>query len=370
VSRETKIGLLVGLFVILTFACILHMRLAGEQQIADLGNENEGAHMPQDEAMDVSNGDGRRPADGDREAETVDGQETQETDESDDDRLADRDIEESEGSDRDEETGFFVVSRDHDGQGETDNRQQTDAQDESDDQDDQDPLPEAPQFYTVVAGDTLYGIAEKTFGPGKGPQWRRIAEVNPALSDPSRLPWGMRIVIPRLQAPPRPAPNAAEDRTTVADSGTPSPQVYVVKPGDTLGEISMAVYGTSRKWQMISEANGNLDPRTLRPGLKLVIPQVQAVPAVARSDTRVIERALEEVSEFVADTSRPAGVYRVKRGETLYAIARRVLGDGSRWKEIYELNRRQMSAPEDLAAGQTILVPSLDQVAMVEMSRH
>ena len=362
-SRETKIGLLVGLFVILTFACILHMRLAGEQQIADLGNENEGAHMPQDEAMDVSNGDGHRPADADRdrEAETVDGEET---DESDDDRLASRDIEESEGSDRDEDTGFFVVSRDDDGQGETNNRRQTEAEDESDDRDQPQ---EAPQFYTVVAGDSLYRIAEKTFGPGKGPQWRRIAEANPALSDPSRLPLGLRIVIPPPQTPQRPAPDVAEDRTTVADSGTASPQDYVVKPGDTLGEISMAVYGTSRKWQMIRQANGNLDPKALRPGLKLVIPQVEETAVAQSTDTRAVQRALAEVSEFVADTPRPSGVYRVKRGETLYAIARRVLGDGKRWKEIYELNRRQMSAPEDLAAGQKILVPSLDQVAMVEV---
>ena len=206
-------------------------------------------------------------------------------------------------------------------------------------------------------------------GAGKGPQWRRIAEANPALSDPSRLRPGMKIVIPTPQAPQRPAPDVAEEATAIADSGTPSPQPYVVKSGDTLGEISMAVYGTSKKWRMIRQANGNLDPRVLRPGLKLVIPQVEET-AVAQSDTRAVQRALEEVSEFVGDTSRPSGLYRVKRGETLYAIARRVLGDGKRWKEIYELNRQQMSAPGDLAAGQKILVPSLDQVAMVDLSQH
>ena len=358
-SRETKIGLLVGLFVILTFAAILHMRLAGEQQIADLGNENEGVHVTQ-----VGPIEGHGPG----EAEAVAGRET---DESDDDRLADRgteETEESESSDSNEYTGMFVVrpeshlsetEREQAAEGETD--RETEVQDQPQ---------EAPQFYRVVAGDTLYGIAEKTFGSGKGPQWRRIAEANPALSDPSRLPLGMRIVIPRLQMPQRPAPDVAEEATTIADSGTTSPRDYVVKPGDTLGEISMAVYGTSRKWRMIREANDNLDPRALRPGLKLVIPQVQAGPAVVQSDRRVIERALEEVSEFVADSSRPADVYRVKRGETLYAIARRILGDGKRWKEIYELNRRQMSAPEDLAAGQKILVPSLDQVAMVGLSQH
>jgi len=360
VSKETKIGLLVGLFVILTFACILHMRLAGEQQIADLGNENEGVHVTQ-----------VGPIEGHREGEATEEVAGQETDESDDDRLADRgteETEESESSDSGEYTGMFVVHReDHlsETEGEPAAEGETDRETEVQDQ-----PREAPQFYTVVAGDSLYRIAEKTFGPGKGPQWRRIAEVNPALSDPSRLRPGMRIVIPIPQAPQGPVPDVAEEATAIADSGTPSPQDYVVKPGDTLGEISMAVYGTSRKWRMIRQANGNLDPRALRPGLKLVIPQVQAGPAVAQSDTRAIDRALQEVSEFVTDTSRPSGVYRVKRGETLYAIARRVLGDGKRWKEIYELNRQEMSAPEDLSAGQKILVPSLDQVAMVDLSRH
>lgn len=371
-SKETKIGLLVGLFVILTFACILHMRLAGDQQIADLENENQGAHvLTADDVMAGPEAADRRHGDG----ETADQAPVDwGTEESGDQRLTDRGAEETvEGDDssRDEETGLIVVRRD---QGEQGGQSQADVRGPGDDVEDgpgrQDEPPAGPRFYTVVAGDSLYRIAEKTLGPGKGPQWRRIAEANPSLSAPSRLRPGMKIVIPAARTPRRPAADTVGEQAFLAVDNAAIARSYIVQPGDTLGEISTKVYGTSRRWRTIREANGNLDPRALRPGLKLTIPRVEQA-AIASSDAPAIEKALEEVAQFVDNTSGPpSGVYHVKRGETLYAIARRVLGDGERWKEIYELNRRQMATPEDLAAGQKILLPSLEQVAMIESSRH
>lgn len=358
-SKETKIGLLVGLFVILTFACILHMRLAGDQQIAELENENQGVHvLPADDVVAGPEAAGRRQGDDETADQTAVDWGTEETVEGDD-------------SSRDEETGFIVVRRaqgEHDDQSQANVRRQDAAAEDEPGQQDEPPL--GPRFYTVVAGDSLYRIAEKTLGPGQGPQWRRIADANPALSDPSRLRPGMKIAIPAARTPPRPAADTVEQEGFLVVDNAATARSYIVQPGDTLGEISTKVYGTSRKWRMIREANGNLDPRALRPGLKLTIPGVEET-VIARSDPAAIERALEQVAQFVDSTSGPpSGIYRVKRGETLYAIARRVLGDGERWKEIYELNHREMASPEDLAAGQKILLPSLEQIAMLESPRY
>jgi 5'-nucleotidase / UDP-sugar diphosphatase len=53
--------------------------------------------------------------------------------------------------------------------------------------------PTSSGTYTVQRGDTLYGIARKSYGDGK--QWQKIASANPGV-DPSRLPVGKTLVIP------------------------------------------------------------------------------------------------------------------------------------------------------------------------------
>ncbi|MCA8925392.1 MAG: LysM peptidoglycan-binding domain-containing protein [Planctomycetes bacterium] len=55
---------------------------------------------------------------------------------------------------------------------------------------------------------------------------------------------------------------------------TPEQRTYTVEPGDTLGAISRKVYGTSRHWKAIHEANRDRVPRpeALRSGTELRIP--------------------------------------------------------------------------------------------------
>ncbi|RMH59825.1 MAG: LysM peptidoglycan-binding domain-containing protein [Candidatus Hydrogenedentota bacterium] len=48
----------------------------------------------------------------------------------------------------------------------------------------------------------------------------------------------------------------------------------------------------------------------------------------------------------------------VQQGESLYAIAQVRLGDGGRWKEIYELNRGTLSNPQRIRVGQVLRLPS------------
>ncbi len=58
------------------------------------------------------------------------------------------------------------------------------------------------------------------------------------------------------------------------------------------------------------------------------------------------------------DTTKPAaGTYTVKTGDCLWNIARSELGSGSRWKEIYQLNRDSIRNPNQIQVGQVLVLP-------------
>jgi len=56
---------------------------------------------------------------------------------------------------------------------------------------------------------------------------------------------------------------------------TKPPKIHVVRSGETLSNISHKYYGSAGKWQKILNANRKAikDPRKLRPGTKLIIPE-------------------------------------------------------------------------------------------------
>lgn len=76
-----------------------------------------------------------------------------------------------------------------------------------------------------------------------------------------------------------------ESQSVVAPEPTPTPtteespdepageeQTYIVKDGDTLADIAIRFYDDPSLDDLIAEANDIDDPRSIRPGQKLVIP--------------------------------------------------------------------------------------------------
>lgn len=53
----------------------------------------------------------------------------------------------------------------------------------------------------------------------------------------------------------------------------------------------------------------------------------------------------------------PAKTYTVQGGDCLWKIAKKVLGDGSRWPEIYNLNTDKISNPDLIYPGQVLTLP-------------
>ena len=100
----------------------------------------------------------------------------------------------------------------------------------------------------------------------------------------------------------------------------PAPRVVVVQSGETLTAIARREYGDAKAWRAIHAANKEVleDPNRIRPGMKLVI------------------RAL------ASPGSPKARTYAVKKGDTLYSIAKAAYGDGRKWDVLYEANRKPL----------------------------
>ena len=168
-----------------------------------------------------------------------------------------------------------------------------------------------------------------------------------------------------LAAPPGGAPDAAYAAAAPAPEahaawagarpapGAPAPEalpaaLYTVAPGDDLWEIARRVHADGSRWVEIASANPGLQApgegggEPLRPG------RVLRVPLGDRG-----ARPAEGVTS-----------YRVRRGDHLWGIAERFLGDGFRWVEIWERNRgremadgSRLTDPDRLRPGWVLELP-------------
>lgn len=80
--------------------------------------------------------------------------------------------------------------------------------------------------------------------------------------------------------------------------------------------------------------------------------QITPSPAPSQPATATVQKPPRET------TSAPkAANYTVKSGDCLWNIAKKQLGDGSRWKEIYELNKDKIKNPNLIYSGQSLTMP-------------
>lgn len=123
-------------------------------------------------------------------------------------------------------------------------------------------------------------------------------------------------------------------------------RTYLVKSGETLGEIASRELGSFARWSEIAQLNGNLDPKKVRAGMKLALPADAKTPAVTQKSAAKVNGRGE---------SMPGGSYVVRSGDTLSGIAAKVLGNEGRWPEIAVLNPGV--DPKRLKVGSRLRVP-------------
>ncbi len=149
-------------------------------------------------------------------------------------------------------------------------------------------------------------------------------------------------------------PDDAGGTSEVTDPPVPpvvATTTHVVVRGETLSGISQKHFDTVTKWKRILEANKDIlsAPEALRPGMKLVIPS--ATGSVTTPTTT------PPTATLVAVADTPSRTYTVKRGDTLYGIAKRFYNSGSQHKKLLRANRDQLRAAKDLRPDMVLVIP-------------
>jgi len=256
--------------------------------------------------------------------------------------------------------------------------------------------PTEPLIHHVVAGETLWAIAEKFYGVGNGRYAADIAKANADKLLPNQgIREGVRLVIPNRvivipgpggQGNTDPATPSTGASATLADShatgaasthtSTPTdtrPQMKTIKvePGDSLSAISSRTLGSIRHMQLIIDANRDQiqDADDIKAGMTLRIPPAPAAPPVApgngagRTATPPATPTLPRTPSVptapgASTTTIVARVHKVQPRDTFSSIARSRLGSDRRWREIFELNRDKVANPDALREGLVLVLPT------------
>lgn len=168
---------------------------------------------------------------------------------------------------------------------------------------------------------------------------RQVVERTPAVSEPRPL---QQITIG----------GGGGTVSTVAGSGSTrpapavQPDVHFVKKGETLSAISSRYYGSPDFAAQIARNNNIPNPRQIRVGTRLVLTKSPNERLASNRTARPVARA-----------AGPRKV-TVKEGETLSEIAKRELGNETKWHELWQMNRGAVPNPDRLKPGTTLNLPA------------
>ena len=250
------------------------------------------------------------------------------------------------------------------------------------------PGPAGEQTYVIHNGDTLTGLAQRFLGSAG-----RYAELynfnQQVLPDPNRLPVGTMIRIPRKAANAAPQPDPVRSLTAQSEE-------FIAPPLNPIGERQTRANSAHAMANHAAPApiasSGKASPKITLEAVTPIVPQADApittpaAPQITIIDVPATEttaspaakvspsrrfvapqhgpfnnrRANESFTPFEAN-SHPAGAaprtYRVRRGDTLAAIAQRAYGDVDRARALYDANRDRISDPNAIREGLVIILP-------------
>ena len=127
--------------------------------------------------------------------------------------------------------------------------------------------------------------------------------------------------------------------------------------GDSFFDTNMAV--SLEEYSITEDAREGMDitvsiklKQYVHYGVQRVSVQVKAAPEVTGTEAEI---TAEE--ERDASSAPDVSSYAVRERDCLWNIAKRYLGNGSRWQEIYDLNRDKLCVHDLLSAGMVLAMP-------------
>ncbi|MSR45203.1 MAG: LysM peptidoglycan-binding domain-containing protein [Phycisphaerales bacterium] len=140
------------------------------------------------------------------------------------------------------------------------------------------------ELYVLKEGETLYKLCQTRYGNGN--LWKELADFNKGtISNPTKLRKGTTIRLPSASV----LRGEVEVQSPVQTTNTQQVMVqgpvqpasvaggeYAIQKGDTLGAIAARELGSSKKWELIFDANRDRlkSPSDLKIGTSLRIPRV------------------------------------------------------------------------------------------------
>lgn len=147
-------------------------------------------------------------------------------------------------------------------------------------------------------------------------------------------------------------------------------KLYTWKEGDTYRSVAQNYYGNAEKFTLLRRVNeGHAD---VKPGQNIFVPVFDTNGASDASKTAPVtidsgkpakaKKGTEKSGDKAVaakESAQPSGkkVHLVKEGESLWKIAKEELGNGGRWKEIYEINKDVLSSPDAVHKGLRLRIP-------------
>lgn len=214
--------------------------------------------------------------------------------------------------------------------------------------------------HTVVRGDSAYQIARRYYKDGE--KWRLILEANPGhMGKNGELQVGTQLKVPALDAPAPVAPSvnttplgsiadSTQTRPTLDNTGTTAVRVITVEAGQNLTEIAREHLNNGSRWPEILQANRDqlARPEDLKVGMKLRLPtdaarSVDTAPSSSASSQQVVAKR----------------TYTVQAGDNLFKIAGKTLGDGKKWPVVLAANRDRLNSEHDIKIGQQLVIPAM-----------
>lgn len=137
-----------------------------------------------------------------------------------------------------------------------------------------------------------------------------------------------------------------------AAQGAVAGRSYKVQPGDTFSSIAKAAYGAEKHWMDIVDANPGLDPKKLRAGMTVKLPELPTDkptaadpakptpaakpidPVPAKADAKAAAKPIDAKLASFKETT-----HEVKAGDNLYAISKKYFNTIEHWRHIYLTNR-------------------------------